>query len=901
MKITVELYVSILCFLCTVVLYGDKTEYTFENVRATYDGEGTMVGSRVADYVYRIDITGNNSSTVFPDEVSHTLTIKPINNKEGEVIIDTIYCDGPLKKMKIALPPGRHRASCVRNIYVDGFVKKLQVQGADIGDSFAHDGRVHITGFVDTFMVKGQKFRPSNSDEIQWWGGNIWADITVNDYISKLMLKGGNLHYDAEGGVLGKVSFKGEMKKLDVKGQKVKTDKTDSSSKVVFGGGINSRINSNDQVIKRIQASGGALYASSIYCAELQKLDIKCPNPGQPEPFIPADHRGIIRSFVQTADPVRDFSECNLKQIKVKNANIRDSIFSVKGTTQGIKVKGDPVFNHGLVSNVILRAGYEGTLADTKRPLISPTTGSDTAIANGEAVVPFRVNSIEADEELTVWIQYRGSALNSYISNYVGETYSGTNRWKVTNYPASGMFVWAATGIDAGTYTDIVVRVRDDGIPNLTTDMHVNVTIYSSNVAPTVSYTPTNNPRQYVSGSSEPLSWIVTGDDPDLTDTLNLSFENDTLGLNWYRTNTLRQFYVYAPNPPQGTHTNIGFTITDAEGFSDTAYVDVDVISNVPLVTVETSLPSNEFSFLALQELTFWIRAEADTVSDITFIRPANLPGDATYFRMPYTRVSIASNKFSWSPDSADAGEYTWTFPVSATTESGGSTSSVSVTVTIVRPEPLVETSLAGNSFAGTAGSPLEFSIIATDNEANDLTFFRPDSLPYSVDYPPTVYPDVAVATNILSWTPVTSETGTYTWTFEVMDSTSLTGTITVIGTISPSAFAAENYAFSAPWADWRSITADAASYPGDIKTIKIDGNVYDSMFIAGVRDEPPEDWATALYRGKIGSAKIGGTAVSNTFVSGKKISLPGTVPPSFFDVNGVWINGTHATDENQE
>lgn len=894
MKYFLPLFCSCFFFSSISFALGGRQEYVFENVKAIYNGEGTLTGTRVADYVYRIDITGNFSPSEFPEEVRNTLTIRPINNKEGEVTIDSINSDGPLRRMRIVLPPGRHRASSVRNINVDGFVQQLIIRGADLGDSNARDGNVYINGFVNRIFVRGQRFSPRGSDERQWWGGNIWADIHVEEHLNRLICRGGHLYYDPDGGVYGSLVFHGDMQSLTVIGQRMQTRRGDRQSRRVFGGGINARIHAPESRIRVIRAVGGTLYASDIRCARLNRLDVRSPNPGQPEPFIPPDQRGIRHSYIEVADPLADYRDSQLGLVRVRQGNVRDTIISVKGNVRRFLVRGDSDAGFGSVSNILVRSGYEGTLQDTVGPLISPAKANVSTIVNGTAIVPFRVNSLKDSDTLTVWLQDRGPALGAYISNYVGEVFSGTNRWKITDHPASGMFVWVTTGIQPKTYSNILLRVRDASIPNLTTDMPIHVSVFSSNIAPTVTYTPTNNPRHYMIGDPEPLSWIVQGYDPDPLDPLTLSIPYNPLGLQWYTTNTARDFYVYATDISHGIYSNILFTITDAGGLYSSATVDVHVVDATPQLAVRTSLASNVFSFLAHQTLSFHIIAQADTHADMTFLTPSapDLPPDAQYFRHLFTDTIVASNLFTWHPESADAGTYTWTFPVSATTPTGGSTSSVQVTVTIVRPEPLVTTTLAGNSFSVTAGSPLEFGVVAHDNEPNDLTFFRPDTLPAAVEYIPTVFSDVSVATNLLTWVPAIHDTGAYSWTFAVMDSTLLTGKVTVVGTVEADEDSSVHYLHSPHWPGWLLLHDGAASYPGNINNIVIDGNAYDSYFISGVRDEPPEDWARALYRGRIRFIRLRENAEGNVFVTGHPLRTRGPLPPFFTTYNDVWVNG---------
>ena len=93
---------------------------------------------------------------------------------------------------------------------------------------------------------------------------------------------------------------------------------------------------------------------------------------------------------------------------------------------------------------------------------------------------------------------------------------------------------------------------------------------------------------------------------------------------------------------------------------------------------------------------------------------------------------------------------------------------------------------------------------------------------------------------------------------------------------------------------------ASTAAYPGKIGRIYANGKVYDSQFIAGTKDEIPEDWQNASYLARLENIKIEGGSYSNTFISLKKISI---WQGDLFDFSGnaVWIDGTRATDNSQE
>ena len=110
------------------------------------------------------------------------------------------------------------------------------------------------------------------------------------------------------------------------------------------------------------------------------------------------------------------------------------------------------------------------------------TSSVTTSICAGsEIIFPFSVSTINSNEVLDVYIRNRGAALNSFISNYNGKTFFGTNRWTITDESASGMFVWVTSDAFIGNNSNIIVRVRDNSIPNLYADLNFKINVIESN------------------------------------------------------------------------------------------------------------------------------------------------------------------------------------------------------------------------------------------------------------------------------------------------------------------------------------------------------------------------------------------------------------------------------------
>ena len=133
------------------------------------------------------------------------------------------------------------------------------------------------------------------------------------------------------------------------------------------------------------------------------------------------------------------------------------------------------------------------------------------------------------------------------------------------------------------------------------------------------------------------------------------------------------------------------------------------------------------------------------TVSPTT---AANLPPNATF--NPATRT------FAWTPTSTQVGTVTVNFAVSDGSLSD--TEAVGITVTAVNRAPVLTP--IGSKTIG-AGSPLTFTVSATDPDGNSLTYTAAN-LPANATFNP--------ANRTFAWTPTSAQVGTVTVTFAVSD-----------------------------------------------------------------------------------------------------------------------------------
>ena len=729
-----RLYFFLFLLIYPALVPAAATVREFGGMRATYNGTGVMtVNPTLADNVWGITITG-----VSFDEKRGTLSIKPTSKNKNAVFIDSIYCDGNINSINITFPPGKNQTGCIRNIFVDGYLKILKVTGGDLGAPDGYDGEVYVNGYVNMINVKGKKYNVPGTTLTEFWGGNIWAEITVIDTLQKIMIKGGNLHYTPYQGIQGFVQVGGHLKMIAVDGVVVKTNRADSSSSVLYGGGMKTDLYADLLEINQIRLKGGSLYGAGIYCRSINKLSITGQGLGDPRPMYPLAAQGMFNTLIETKDPYLDFKDCGVKNVTVKNGSVRDCNFAIKGNVNGFKITGDTSRDVGNVSNVIMRVGYEGPVTQNNKPEITPNQFKDSAIVDSRLVVPFTVNNTDADETMTVRIQQRGPALDAVISNYSGQVFSGTNLWHITDNVQSGMFVWIPPSYLEGLYSNLIVRVIDNGTPNLYDELNLILSVVVSNVAPTLILDPPDSHRIVSLLIETNLAWDATIQDPNLGQLVTLTVEENGgapyLGLTSTNTGD-RQYAVWATNTLAiGVYSNIVFTAIDVEGLKDSQTVIVTVTSNSPPV-VTTSLLLDDAVSAVSNTLSFTVFALDDETNTLTFSRPVELPDAADYSDILFGDIMEASNLFSWTPGVGDTGLYLWTFDVydaNPTVQTG----SVTVTVLITNglntarsalestPLPLQEPI---GSYAGQIGN----ITVAGDTWYSDFICGAIDSTPY--------------------------------------------------------------------------------------------------------------------------------------------------------------------------
>jgi len=543
---------AILVVVAGVVEGGNQLE--FQGVRANYSGEGQMVlGQLVGDYMYTLMIMGSTNAGA----KAGGLTITPREkNTRNRVYINMIYSMAPLKTIKVTMPPGREHACYVRSIYVKGDVGRIDITGGDLGSSDMCEGQVVVEGTLGDVRVRGRNFKIGGSNE--WWGGNVWADIWAKGPVKRIETFGGNMYYHPRLDMLGTIEIDGNLDRLNVRGYE------DKKVGRMMGGALRGSIVVNNAVMKQLTVQGGMIMGASLECLRLEKLTLTGQKVGATQPGYP---EGIFRTYVVAADIGGDGRESALKNVSVRDGVVHESMFAIKGDINSVKISRSSDTTEDAVSNVVMRAGYAGDLAkENKAPEINPGTVVTNVYGGNTLVVPFIVRSANTGDVLGVRLHFRDRAINGFLSNELGQTFSSSNTWLVTSYPVTGMFVWSTTVANNGWSSNIIVRVHNHGTPYRYYDMYISANVSTTTVPVTLILTPPNNPRTFNRDMEPFLDWTLTVANPWQHGAIQYGLTGPAMvQLGLQVTNLDSQTgYVFTSKPlntiPVGTYSNLIFS-----------------------------------------------------------------------------------------------------------------------------------------------------------------------------------------------------------------------------------------------------------------------------------------------------------------------------------------------------
>ncbi|MBU3110063.1 putative Ig domain-containing protein [Clostridium lacusfryxellense] len=155
-------------------------------------------------------------------------------------------------------------------------------------------------------------------------------------------------------------------------------------------------------------------------------------------------------------------------------------------------------------------------------------------------------------------------------------------------------------------------------------------------------------------------------------------------------------------------------------------------------------------SVVAASALTFTVSA-TDADSDTLTYSASGLPTGATF--------NTSTKTFTWTPTISQVGSYTPTFTVSDGQVTDSETPTITVTSSASTNNAPVINTIGSKSVV--AASALTFVVSATDSDGDELTYSA-NGLPTGATF--------NTSTKTFTWTPTTSQVGSYTPTFTVSD-----------------------------------------------------------------------------------------------------------------------------------
>jgi uncharacterized protein YkwD/PKD repeat protein len=311
-------------------------------------------------------------------------------------------------------------------------------------------------------------------------------------------------------------------------------------------------------------------------------------------------------------------------------------------------------------------------------------------------------------------------------------TYSASGLPSGANFnPSTRSFSWTPSVTQAGTY-QVTFRVSDG---SLTDSETVTITVSSLNQAPILSTIGSKSVAE-----ESVLSFTISATDSD-SGSLTYSATGLPSGASF---NSNTRTFSWTPSSTQSGSYQVTFRVSDGS-LTDSETVTITVSSTNRAPVFNNPMSSQTVAEGSL--LTFTVNA-ADPDGDALTYRAVSLPSGATF--VPATRI------FSWTPTYSQAGSYTANFSV--TDGSLTDYEAVTITVTNVNQAPILN-SIGAKTVS--EGSLLSFTLSATDPDGNTLT--------YSAGGVPTGA-SFNANTRTFSWTPTTTQSGSYQVTFTVTD-----------------------------------------------------------------------------------------------------------------------------------
>jgi|GEM_PF-2673700 hypothetical protein len=478
------LSVFIFC-LATAAFSADTV--IFGGMRLTYSGKGYCVASPYSNGgkwdVWDLKVVDDAALAA-----KATLTIRPLEKDPTNFCVKIRSLSAPaLRSLKITFPPGANGVGYLKDLYVDSAMQSITILGGDLGSNEAGDGLVSVKGSVEQLKISGLKHKDKATGELTYWGGDLWADVSVKGDLGSCLITGGNYSYlpGLEEQRLACFSVSGTVKKFALKSYLMKDDK----GLAYLKGGFASADLAASSSIDNLTIAGGGWQMGLVKAPKIGKVSVSGPNPQAAFLPAPKEDYGLLNASLRTlGDDTGNFTNYYLGGCAFRSANVRDSLVSAHGSLKSFKASADKNGEGGLVSNSFVYAGvgYENNYVSS--PVIfasAPGSGILQAGTNCVFTLPFSVTNLPSEGVSSLSVAARGLAWGCFISNAVSETFSGFDMYSVSGTnTVSGTFVWdpALGDFDFGgteyyTLTNIKIRVSYGASPRRHTELPLTIRV----------------------------------------------------------------------------------------------------------------------------------------------------------------------------------------------------------------------------------------------------------------------------------------------------------------------------------------------------------------------------------------------------------------------------------------